>query len=159
LREQSEAAVKKEGRRHGGYRILKSIPGIGPLRAAQLIGTMDTPNRFRTKRQLWKYIGLSVETKSSSDFIPMPDGRFIKKKWTATRGLNRNCNRFLKYIFKSAARDAIATYASWKAYYDSLVQRGLEPEIARVTVARKIAAITLILWKKGQLYDAKVALM
>jgi hypothetical protein len=159
LREQAEGALNKEARRHGGYRILRSIPGIGPVRAAQLIGVLATPHRFRTKRQFWKYIGFSVVTKSSSDFVPTPDGRFVRKKWKATRGLNRNCNKFLKSIFKSAAKDAIARYPSWKAYYNALVERGLEPEIARVTVARKIAAISLFIWKKGQRYDPSIALM
>lgn len=159
LRARSEAALKKEARRHGGFRILGSVPGIGPVRAAQILGVVDTPHRFRTKRQFWKYIGFSVVTKSSSDFVPTPDGRFVRKKWKATRGLNRNCNKFLKSIYKSAAKDAIAKYPSWKAYYEALVNRGLEPEIARVTVARKLAAISLILWKKGQRYDSKVALM
>jgi transposase len=158
LRDQSEAAVKKEGRRHGGCRILCSMPGIGPVRAAQVVGVVHTPHRFRTKRQFWKYIGLSVVTKTSSDFVPTPNG-FVRKKWKATRGLNRNCNRFLKSIFKSATKDAIAKYPSWKAYYDALVSRGLEPEIARVTVARKIASISLFIWKKGQLYDSSIALM
>jgi transposase len=159
LRDQAEAALKKEARRHGGYRILWSVPGIGPVRAAQILGVVDTPHRFRTKRQFWKYIGFSVVTKSSSDFVPTPEGRFVRKKWKSTRGLNRNCNKFLKSIYKSAARDAIAKYPSWKAYYEALVKRGLEPEIARVTVARKIAAISLILWKKGQHYDSKATLM
>jgi transposase len=158
LRNQAEAALNKEARRHGGYRILKSVPGIGPVRAAQIVGVVDTPHRFRSKRQLWKYIGFSVVNRSSSDFVPTPDG-FVRKKWKTTRGLNRNCNKFLKCIFKSAAIDAVARYPSWKFYYDALINRGLEPEIARVTVARKIAAISLFIWKKGQLYDSSIALM
>jgi len=89
LRDRSEVALKKEGRRHGGYQILGSVPGIGPIRAAQIVGLVHTPHRFRTKRQFWKYIGFSVITKSSSDFVPTPDGRFVRKQWKATRGLNR----------------------------------------------------------------------
>jgi hypothetical protein len=95
LREKSETSLKKEGRRHHGCRVLRSVPGIGPIRAAQIVGMVDTPHRFRTKRQFWSYVGLAVVTKSSSDFIPTPRG-FVRKKWRVTRGLNRNCNRFLK---------------------------------------------------------------
>lgn len=152
LREKSETSLKKEGRRHHGCRILRSVPGIGPIRAAQIVGMVDTPHRFRTKRQFWSYVGLAVVTKSSSDFIPTPKG-FVRKKWRVTRGLNRNCNRFLKAVYKGAANDAVAKYASWRAYYDSLVERGLAKEIARVTVARKIAAISLAVWKKGERYE------
>jgi len=32
---------------------LRQIPGIGPIRAAVLMAVMQTPHRFRTKRQLW----------------------------------------------------------------------------------------------------------
>lgn len=34
-----------------------------------------------------------------------------------------------------------------------LLARGLRPELARVTIARKIAAITLAVWKKGESFD------
>jgi hypothetical protein len=30
----------------------------------------------------------------------------------------------------------------------------MKPELARVTLARKIAAITFTLWKKGERFDA-----
>jgi hypothetical protein len=33
-----------------------------------------------------------------------------------------------------------------------LLERGRRPEPARVTVARKIAAITLAVWKKGEAF-------
>ena len=34
-------------------------------------------------------------------------------------------------------------------------ERGLRPELARVTIARRIAAITLAVWKGGEVFDAK----
>jgi hypothetical protein len=36
-----------------------------------------------------------------------------------------------------------------------LLAKGMEPEMARLTLARKIAAITLTLWKKGERFDAE----
>ncbi len=35
---------------------------IGPIRAARLLALMQTPHRFRSKRQLWTYSGLGIET-------------------------------------------------------------------------------------------------
>jgi transposase len=32
------------------------------IRAALLVALMQTPHRFRTKRQLWAYIGLALKT-------------------------------------------------------------------------------------------------
>ncbi len=35
-----------------------------------------------------------------------------------------------------------------------MIARGMRPELASVTLARKLAAITLRLWKKGERYDS-----
>jgi hypothetical protein len=40
-------------------------------------------------------------------------------------------------------------------FYQGLLNKGMRPAMARLTLARKIAAITLILWKKGAHFDAK----
>ncbi len=39
-------------------------------------------------------------------------------------------------------------------FYAGLVAKGMKPTIERLTLARKIAAITLIVWKKGVRFDA-----
>ena len=64
----------------------------------------------------------------------------------------------MKGIYKGAAKDAIAKYPSWKAYYEKQIERGLAPEIARVVVARRLAAISLTVWKKGERYSQAKAL-
>jgi hypothetical protein len=35
------------------------------------------------------------------------------------------------------------------------VAKGMRPEMARLTLARKIASITLIIWKKGARFEAQ----
>jgi hypothetical protein len=40
-------------------------------------------------------------------------------------------------------------------FYQGLLTKGMEPAMARLTLARKIAAITLIVWKKGARFDAE----
>ena len=90
-----------ESRKHKASKLLCQIPCIGPIRAARLIGLMQTPHRFRSKRQLWTYTGLGVETHDSAQF------RFVRgqlqrsKKPHQIRGLNRNHNHEMKEIFKS----------------------------------------------------------
>ena len=37
--------------------------------------------------------------------------------------------------------------------YEACIARGTKPELAKVTLARKIASIALRLWKKGELWD------
>ena len=63
-----------------------------------------------------------------------------------TRGLNRNHNRHLKDVFKGSVRDARV----FRPHFDSLVESGMRESMARLTVARKIAATTLAIWKKGE---------
>jgi len=55
-----------ESRKHQAVKILRQIPLIGPLRAALLLALMQRPHRFRSKRQLWTYSGLAVETYDSA---------------------------------------------------------------------------------------------
>jgi transposase len=51
----------------GGWKRLCGIPSIGPIRAAVALGVLQTPHRFRTKRQLWSISGFAIETRSSAD--------------------------------------------------------------------------------------------
>ena len=37
--------------------------------------------------------------------------------------------------------------------YQNLLGRGMKPAMARLTLARKIAAIVLKIWKKGESFD------
>jgi len=40
-------------------------------------------------------------------------------------------------------------------FYLGLLAKGMRPEMARLTLARKISAITLKIWKEGGTFDAK----
>ena len=73
LREQVRRDLLAEGRKHSAMKLLRQIPSIGPIRAALLIALMQTPHRFRTKRQLWAYCGLALKT-STQRGIPNRGG-------------------------------------------------------------------------------------
>jgi len=70
------------------------------------------------------------------------------------RGLNRSCNHDLKNLFKGAAAVASSKSGPFQEFYTALVAKGMRPEMARLTLARKIATIVLIVWKKGVCFDA-----
>jgi transposase len=133
--------------------VLLKVPALGVVRVAQLIAAVVTPHCFRNKRQFWSYCGLAVVTRSSADYRVEGAGLRRTKKAAATRGLTRSHNRTLKYVFKSAAQ-ATSPCEPFKSWYAGLLERGLRPELARVTVARKIAAITLAVWKSGGRFEA-----
>jgi hypothetical protein len=66
--------------------------------------------------------------------------------------LNRNHNPRLKHVVKSAALTSLR-YEECRAYYQRLVQDGTRPELARVSLARKLAAAALALWQHKEEYD------
>ncbi len=112
-------------------------------------------HRFRTKRQLWAYSGLALETRVSGEYR-FADGQLRRsKKLLAIFGLNQNHNHDLKNIFKGAATRASARPGPFQDFYQALLAKGMKPSMARLTLARKIAAITLSLWKKGARFDAE----
>jgi len=155
LRQEVRRQLLAESRRHPAMRLLRQIPSIGPIRAALLIALMQTPHRFRTKRQLWAYCGLALRTYDSGEYR-FVGGQLKRSKKAATiRGLNKNHNHDLKNIFKGAATRAAATAGPLQNFYEARIANGMKPPMARLTLARKIAAITLLVWKKGVRFDAE----
>ena len=73
-------------------------------------------------------------------------------KKAATRGLGRDHNRTLKSVFKGAALTA-SRVEPFRSCYAESVSRGLRPELARVTIARRVVALTLSVWKRGEAFD------
>jgi len=59
-------------------KLLRQIPSIGPIRAALLVALLQTPHRFRTKRQLWAYSGFAIETHDSGEY------RYVRGKLQRT---------------------------------------------------------------------------
>jgi transposase len=155
LHQQARKELLAEGRKHSATKLLRQIPGIGPLRAAQLVALLQTPHRFRTKRQLWTYSGLALETHGSAQYRYIQGQLRRSKKPQQLRGLNANHNHDLKSIFKGAAMRASTCHGPLRDFYEALLAKGMRPTMARLTLARKIAAITLILWKKGVRFDAQ----
>jgi hypothetical protein len=155
LRQQVRRDLLAESRKHSATKLLRQIPSIGPIRAALLIALIQTPHRFRTKRQLWAYSGLALKTYTSGEYRFVEGQLKRSKKPLAIRGLNANHNHDLKNLFKSTALSAVVIAGPFQEFYAALVARGMKPAMARLTLARKIAAITLLVWKKGVRFDAQ----
>jgi len=154
LRPNAKAAMLTEARRDSAWRVLRTIPYLGPVRVAMLLATVQTPWRFRTKRNLWAYAGLAVVTHTTAEY-ELDGQRRVRRRRRAplTRGLNRNHNRVMKDVFKAAATAAATRVGPLQDWYHGLLTRGMREELARVTLARKLAAITLHLWKRGERFD------
>jgi transposase len=153
LRQEVRRDLLLESKKQKAWKLLCQIPGIGPIRAAVFMAILQTPHRFRTKRQLWTYSGLGLETHDSAQY-EVAEGQLQRSKKPVTlRGLNKNHNHDLKDIFKGAAMRASTAAGPLRDFYEALLAKGRRPTMARLTLARKIAAITLIVWKKEVRFD------
>lgn len=154
LQKEAETALLRESHRHPISRILETAPGFGPKRAAQLIPIVVTPWRFRTKKQFWAYCGFGIVMRTSSDWVKDEAG-WQRARVTQTRGLTRSYNHQLKWIFKGASTTVIAHSAKnpLREHYDWLLENGTKPNLAKLTIARRIAAIVLAMWKAEEKYN------
>ena len=93
-------------------------------------------------------------TRSTSDWIRQKNGQMVRSRVYQTRGLNKACNRQLKDIFVGAARAALRCRRPNPLLdaYERMVEAGTKPNLARLTIARKIAAVVLAMWKTESEY-------
>lgn len=155
LRLRAKREMLAECRKHPATNSLRSVPFLGKVRTAVLIGRVQTPYRFRGKRQFWAYCGLALETYDSAQYHLVHGQVQRKSRPVQVRGLNWNHNHDLKGVFKSAATMAAHREGVFHDFYSHLLRKGMRPEMARLTLARKIAAITLKIWKEGGTFDAE----
>jgi transposase len=157
LRDQAEDWLIKEAKTHPIIRKLSTAPGLGTIRTAQVVAIVADPHRFRTRQQFWSYCGLGIVTRSSSDWIRDKRRQWVRAEVQQTRGLNRNRHPVLKTVFKGAATSVIAHMSEHPLHADYLrmLQAGIKPNLAKLTLARRIAAIVLSMWKHKEVYDPK----
>jgi hypothetical protein len=153
LRRQARRELLAESRKHPAHARLRQIPWLGPVRVALLIAFLQTPDRFRTKRQIWGYSGFGLRGRISGEYRVAEGGLQHVKRQPSQRGLSENHHPVLKELFKSAATIASASAGPFGDFYAALLKTGMRPAMARLTVARKMAAIVLAIWKKGEDFD------
>jgi transposase len=121
---------------------LSTIPGIGAIGAVKIAGIVVDPKRFKDKSAWLSYCGLVRHDKISG-------GRSYGKKKT------RYC-RAIKSVFKTAAISVLRDNAKnvFKRYYDYLIgEKGYPEHDARHAVARRIAVITLGVFKENKKFE------
>lgn len=155
LKTAAEKEMVAEAAKQPIAKVLATAPGLGPIRVAQLLPVVVTPHRFRTRKQFWAYCGLSIVLRSSSDWVRTEHGGWVRAQVPHTRGLNRNHNSRLKSIFKGAATTVLTNlpHDPLHEHYRRLTAAGTKPNLAKLTLARRIAAVVLRMWKDGKEYD------
>jgi transposase len=131
-------------RRAGRVDILirwAAVPGVKWIRASTLYVYLDTPDRFRNKSALWKYLGIGLVKKTSGQgpVVLRPTDR---------------CNRTLKGAILGAAKSAARKEGSpFQRQYRRLIEEGHDARIATRVVARSLATVLWGMWKHGGEYD------
>ncbi len=82
LRHEARQRMLTESRQHTASKLLMGVPKLGQIRVAQIIATVDTPHRFRTKRQFWAYLGLAVVMRTSAEYRMI--GQAVQKRRART---------------------------------------------------------------------------
>jgi transposase len=122
------------------YERLKSLVGIGPVVAAQLVAVFSTLN-FAKVDSFIAYTGLD----------PRPDDSGAR---VGRRRLSKTGPPLLRCLLYNAGM-AAANSRVFKPVYRQLRERGLQTIEAIVILARKIARIAFALYKSGQCFDAQ----
>lgn len=125
--------------------LLDSIPGVGILGASRFVAYVQDPNRFSSKRDLWRYAGLAVTDRTSS-------GKEVSyrclDRWSGTPALKQMSRKAFLAAMRCAEENA------FQREYNAIVDRTKNKTHARLTVQRKILAVLRALWKGGVAYKA-----
>jgi len=154
---EAEEELEERAKKVKAVQLLMTAPGIGLRRAAIIAAIVVTPHRFRTTRQYWSYCGLGIVTRTSAQWRPGPTGGWIRQNEPQAVGLNRKRNAHLKSVYKGAAKTIVEQMPGhpWAKDFQRAVAAGMRPNLAMLTLSRRIAATTLAMWKKEEVYDLK----
>jgi transposase len=127
-------------------RIFRTAPGIGPIGACRFSAYIHTPNRFSSKRKLWKYCRLSVSHRSSN-------GKPLRRPRLDRSGCGR-----LKDVSRKAFEVAVRSRHDngFKRAYQRALETTHDATHARLTVQRKIVSTLRAMWLNQTPYSDEV---
>jgi transposase len=139
LLEQHKAVYQKQFERNlkrfREMRLLKGIPGFGPVFANQVVGIVISPWRFATKYKFFAYAML-VKHQQMSDGVMYGNRRAFG-------------NTQLKSIFKMAAKMVFHSDNAFGRKYKRMLSEGRTEKAARNAVSRALAATVLAVLPGG----------
>lgn len=122
------------------FRLLQTIPGIGPFVAASILGEIQDITHFPKAKHLIAYAGLDTKIRQSGDALNNT-GRLTKR---GSGYLRRSL-----FIGASVARQYDLQF---KALYDKKRNEGRTYKEANVVVARKLLQVARSVWLSGNDY-------
>lgn len=126
-------------------KLLRQIPGVGPVTSLGYVLAIGKPERFKNPRDVGAYLGLVPRRdQSGQSDKQMPISKAGNKD---TRSLLVQC---AQYILGRFGPDC-----DLRRYGLALEQRGgkAAKNKAVIAVARKLAVLMLVIWKSGKPYE------
>jgi transposase len=135
--EQAPAADAAAAQAFPEIKLLRTVPGVGPIGACRFSAYIHTPSRFSSKRKLWKYSRLSVSHRSSN-------GKPLRRP---KLDYSNGCGR-LKDVSRKAFDAAQRSPADngFKRTYQRALETTHDKTHARLTVQRKILSTLRAIW-------------
>ena len=134
--------IHKAAKSFKEMKFLKTIPGIGEIQAAKIVSQVVDPKRFPNKYKYFSYCGLVRHPKESGG-----------KSYGTIKIMG---NRTLKTVYKMAGRVALRGTSGLRKLYDHLRAKGVSDSNAYNAVCRKIAAVSLSLWRHQRKYNDQI---
>jgi transposase len=141
-----EMAIDARIGKLGWLRLLRTLPGVGPILGATIWLEIGDVRRFRTAQNLALYAGLVPMVQSSGG-----------KTWRGP--VPKSCNQYLKWTFVEAANVVVARQKQWEEKYPHAVSlyRRVKATTkisgkAKVAVARHLAEATWWMLTRKQDY-------
>lgn len=122
------------------FRLLQTIPGIGPYVAASIIGEIQDIGRFPKAKHLIAYAGLDTKIRQSGDAL------------NSTGRLTKRGSSYLRRSLFIGASVARQHDAQFKALYDKKRAEGRTYKEATIVVARKLLLVARSVWLSGNNY-------
>ncbi len=140
--EQARLLMLRAAQTFPEIKLLRTVPGIGPIGACRFSAYIHTPSRFSSKRKLWKYCRLSVSHRSSN-------GKPLRRPRLDRSGCGR-----LKDVSRKAFDVAIRSRQDngFKRTYQRALETTHDKTHARLTVQRKIVSTLRAMWLRRTPY-------
>src|SRR5207237_1929703 len=134
--EQARLLMLRAAQAFPEIKLLRTVPGVGPIGACRFSAYIHTPSRFSSKRKLWKYSRLSVSHRSSN-------GKPLRRPRLDRSGCGR-----LKDVSRKAFDVAIRSRQDngFKRTYLRALETTHDKTHERLTVQRKIVSTLRAMW-------------
>jgi len=123
------------------HQLILTIPGIGPVLGAAILGEIGDISRFDSPKKLRAYAGLDASVYQSGNFR------------ASMARISKRGSPYLRRAFWMAAQVARMYDPNCREFYQRLRDRGKHPKQAQAAVASKLCGIVYAVLSKNQAYD------